>query len=133
GVGQRLRLPGRPGRADVLGRTRRPTKDRRTARLLVRQDRQGGLQPLAAAAPARRFGRFLRRRGESGRMSVPRDIARPLPWAKSYPAGFSPDVVLDMWPVPEVIRRSAERFGERNAFEFRGGVVSYRRLAAEMN
>lgn len=66
-------------------------------------------------------------------MSVAQDIARPWPWAKSYPAGFSPDVVLDTWPVPEMIRRSAERFGGHNAFEFRGVAVSYRQLAAEMD
>jgi len=66
-------------------------------------------------------------------MSVPRDIARPWPWAKSYPAGTSPDVALDVWPVPEMIRRSAERFGGRNVFEFRGVAVTYRRLAEEMD
>lgn len=66
-------------------------------------------------------------------MTLPRDIARPWPWAKSYPAGISPDVALVTWPVPEMIRRSAERFGERDAFEFRGATVSYRRLAAEMD
>lgn len=66
-------------------------------------------------------------------MNVAQDIARPWPWAKSYPAGFSPDVALDTWPVPEMIRRSAARFGGRNAFEFRGVAVSYRRLAAEMD
>ena len=66
-------------------------------------------------------------------MSVPRDIARPWPWAKSYPAGFPPDVALDTWPVPEMIRRSAERFAEHNAFEFRDAAVTYRQLAAEMD
>ena len=66
-------------------------------------------------------------------MSVPRDIARPWPWAKSYPAGTSPDVVLDTWPVPAMIRQAADRFADRNAFEFRGVAVSYRRLAEEMD
>ncbi len=66
-------------------------------------------------------------------MTDPRDIARPWPWTKSYPAGISPDVALDTWPAPEMIRRSAERFAEHNAFEFRGTAVSYRRLAEEMD
>ncbi|CAG1014106.1 MAG: AMP-binding protein [Rhizobiaceae bacterium] len=66
-------------------------------------------------------------------MSDPQDIARPWPWAKSYPAGISPDIALDTWAVPEMIRHSAERFGGHNAFEFRGATVSYRRLAEEMD
>lgn len=66
-------------------------------------------------------------------MTDPRDIARPWPWAKSYPAGISPDAALDTWAVPAMIRRAADMFADRNAFEFRGVAVSYRRLAGEMD
>lgn len=64
-------------------------------------------------------------------MTAPRDSSRPWPWAKSYPAGMSPDRKLDTWTVGSLIDRSAERFGDREAFVFRGRSVTYRALKDE--
>jgi long-chain acyl-CoA synthetase len=49
-------------------------------------------------------------------------------WAKSYPAGLSPQVTLDTWPVPDMLARSAERFADKTALDFRGRSISYREL-----
>lgn len=66
-------------------------------------------------------------------MTDPRGWPRPWPWAKSYPAGLSPDRELDTWPVASVIERSAERFGDRQAFVFRGVSASYRDLKMQVD
>ena len=55
------------------------------------------------------------------------------PWAKSYPAGLSPDVSLDTWPVPTLIDRSAELNGDKTAFVFRSTRLSYRELQREID
>ena len=52
-------------------------------------------------------------------------------WAISYPAGLSPQVTLDTWPVPAMLARSAERFADKTALEFRGQTISYRELKDE--
>lgn len=66
-------------------------------------------------------------------MTGPRDFSGPWPWAKSYPAGTSPDRELATWTVGSLIDRSAERFGDRPAFVFRGHSVSYGALKEEVD
>jgi long-chain acyl-CoA synthetase len=61
------------------------------------------------------------------------DVPWPWPWAKSYPAGLSPDVTLDTWPIPSLIERSAERFGDKTAFVFRGNSVTYAALKTQVD
>ena len=55
------------------------------------------------------------------------------PWARSYPAGLSPDVTLDTWPVPSLIDRGAREFGDNTAFVFRDATLNYRELKAEID
>lgn len=66
-------------------------------------------------------------------MTAPRDSSGPWPWAKSYPAGMWPDRELATWPIGSMIDRSAERFGDRPAFVFRGQSVSYETLREEVD
>jgi long-chain acyl-CoA synthetase len=47
------------------------------------------------------------------------------PWKAVYPAGLSPDAKLDLWPVHEIVDRSAIRWGDKPAFIFRGRDFSY--------
>ncbi|MBL0935622.1 MAG: AMP-binding protein [Rhizobiaceae bacterium] len=51
------------------------------------------------------------------------------PWKGIYPAGLSPDVPLDTYPVHELVERSANTWGDKAAFVFRGQDFSYRDLA----
>jgi long-chain acyl-CoA synthetase len=55
------------------------------------------------------------------------------PWARSYPGGLSPDVVLDTWPVHTLVDQSADLFGAATAFVFRDATISYRDLKREVN
>jgi long-chain acyl-CoA synthetase len=55
------------------------------------------------------------------------------PWAKSYPAGLSPDVMLDTWPVPSLIDRAAQKNGGNTAFVFREAALDYRDLKDEVD
>ncbi|MCV3242322.1 AMP-binding protein [Mesorhizobium sp. ZC-5] len=57
----------------------------------------------------------------------------PWPWAKSYPAGLSPETGLDAWPVPSLIDRAAERFGAKDAIVFREAAVSYDGLKRQVD
>ena len=54
-------------------------------------------------------------------------------WARSYPAGLSPDVVLDTWPVHSLVERSAERWGDKTALVFRDTQVSYAELRSQVD
>ena len=47
------------------------------------------------------------------------------PWKRSYPAGLSPATELAVWPVHEIIDRSAAEWGDKPAFSFRRNIVSY--------
>lgn len=50
------------------------------------------------------------------------------PWKGIYPAGLSPDVPLDTYPVHEIVERAAADWGDKAAFVFRGRDFSYRDL-----
>ena len=54
-------------------------------------------------------------------------------WARSYPAGLSPDVALDTWPVHSLVERSAERWGDKTALVFRDTEVSYAELRSQVD
>lgn len=47
------------------------------------------------------------------------------PWKGIYPAGLSPDVPLDTYPVHELVERSANVWGDKTAFVFRGHDFSF--------
>jgi long-chain acyl-CoA synthetase len=47
------------------------------------------------------------------------------PWKGIYPAGLSPDVPLDTYPVHELVARSAAAWGDKAAFFFRGRDFSF--------
>ncbi len=51
------------------------------------------------------------------------------PWKAIYPAGLTPDVPLDTYPVHELVERSANTWGDKAAFVFRGRDFSHRDLA----
>lgn len=55
------------------------------------------------------------------------------PWARSYPGGTSPDVVLDTWPVHEAVERAAARFPDATAFAFRDTEITYPALKREVD
>src|SRR5690606_11215169 len=123
---QRLRLPDRQGRADVLGRARRDQEDRRPARILARPHRQGRVQAGAAAEATRRDRRQL-----LGKTRLKMDLANA-PWKAAYPAGLSPDVTLAAFPVHEIVDRSAARWGDKTAFCFRAVAISHADLKMEV-
>jgi len=56
------------------------------------------------------------------------EAGRPWRWEKSYPEGLSPYAELATWPVPAMLDRSAERWGDKPAFVFRGAELSYAAL-----
>ncbi|WP_024589038.1 AMP-binding protein [Aliihoeflea sp. 2WW] len=55
------------------------------------------------------------------------------PWKGIYPADLSPDVPLDTYPVHELVERSAQIWGDKAAFVFRGRDFSHRDLAREVD
>lgn len=54
-------------------------------------------------------------------------------WARSYPAGLSPDIALDTWPVPSLADRSAQRWSDKIAFVFRDAQISYAELKRQVD
>ena len=55
---------------------------------------------------------------------------RPYPWEKSYPPGVRWDTPIETTTLGELIDRSATRFAERPAIEFRDRQLLYKDLAA---
>jgi long-chain acyl-CoA synthetase len=56
---------------------------------------------------------------------------RPYVWEKSYPPGIRWDTPIVTMTLPELIERSAARFPDRPAIEFRGRRILYRDLVDE--
>ncbi|MCV0395523.1 MAG: long-chain fatty acid--CoA ligase [Rhizobiaceae bacterium] len=52
------------------------------------------------------------------------------PWTRAYPPGLSPAAPIAAFPVPTILDRSAKRWGDKTAFEFRGHAITYRDLKA---
>lgn len=55
------------------------------------------------------------------------------PWKGIYPAGLSPDVPLDTYPVHELVERSANVWGDKTAFVFRGHDFSFADLKRKVD
>ena len=54
---------------------------------------------------------------------------RPYPWEKSYPPGISWDTPIETTTLHALIDRSAARYADRPAIEFRGRRLLYKELA----
>jgi len=50
------------------------------------------------------------------------------PWLKTYPTNVDWDAPLTPAPVPELLERAAERFGNRNCTYFMGKTLTYRQI-----
>ena len=53
-------------------------------------------------------------------------IARPLPWEKSYPPGVRWDAHIEVGTLPALLLRAVARWDEKPAFEYRDRRISYR-------
>lgn len=53
-------------------------------------------------------------------------IARPLPWEKSYPPGVRWDASIEVGTLPALLARAVARYGDKPAFEYRERKISYR-------
>ena len=55
---------------------------------------------------------------------------RPYVWERSYPPGIRWDTQIETTTLPALIERSAARFPDRPAIEFRGRRILYKDLVA---
>lgn len=53
-------------------------------------------------------------------------IARPLPWEKSYPPGVRWDAHIEIGTLPALLSRAVARWDEKPAFEYRDRRISFR-------
>lgn len=53
-------------------------------------------------------------------------IARPLPWEKSYPPGVRWDAHIEVGTLPALLSRAVARWDEKPAFEYRDRRIGYR-------
>lgn len=59
-------------------------------------------------------------------------IARPLPWEKSYPPGVRWDAPLAIGTLPDLLARAVATYGDKPAFEYREHKISYREFGARV-
>jgi long-chain acyl-CoA synthetase len=55
------------------------------------------------------------------------------PWKAVYPPGLTPDVVLDAYPVADIVDRAAAKWGAKTAFSFRGSPTTYTELKQQVD
>lgn len=61
------------------------------------------------------------------------DLFATRPWLRHYDPGVPPTLAITPAPLPELLRRAADRFAETTAIAFYGRTISYARLWEEAN